>query len=92
LRSRQRRAKSRVGRPRYGIAPERARANRPLEFIFTAITFLVTILFEADVTWQGGAYATGVLVLMGEGDPTPVTRAVLQDEADPLRRRRIHVG
>ena len=33
--------------------------------IFTAIPFIVTILFEADVNAQGGAYATGVLVLMG---------------------------
>ena len=51
--------------PRYGMAPEWAKANRPLVFIFTGITFLVTILFEADVPAQGGAYATGVLVLMG---------------------------
>ena len=51
--------------PRYGMAPEWAKANRPLVFIFTGITFLVTILFKADVTAQGGAYATGVLVLMG---------------------------
>src|SRR6185369_15865853 len=28
------------------------------------ITFLITILFDADVDAQGGAYATGVLVLM----------------------------
>jgi hypothetical protein len=33
--------------------------------IFTGIAFLVTVLFKADVTAQGGAYATGVLVLMG---------------------------
>jgi hypothetical protein len=51
--------------PRYGMAPEWAKANRPLVLIFTTITFVVTILFEADVISQGGAYATGVLVLMG---------------------------
>ena len=50
--------------PRYGMAPEWARANRPLVAIFTGITVLVTIVFDANVDAQGGAYATGVLVLM----------------------------
>jgi hypothetical protein len=49
--------------PRFGMAPNWARAQRPLVVFLTLITYAVTIIFNADVDKQAGAYATGILVL-----------------------------
>jgi hypothetical protein len=70
--------------PRYGMAPEWARANRPLVLLVTAIGFAVTIYYHAGVESQAGAYATGVLVLMGS--------AALAVALDAYTRRRRWFG
>ncbi|HVW41870.1 MAG TPA: amino acid transporter [Amycolatopsis sp.] len=50
--------------PRYGMAPGWAGASRPLVIVISVIAFVITWIFDANVDAQGGAYATGVLVLI----------------------------
>jgi hypothetical protein len=66
--------------PRYGMAPDWARAIRPLVILFVGINLFVTWQFDANVEAQGAAYATGVLVL--------ITSACAAAVIDKWRRRR----
>jgi hypothetical protein len=50
--------------PRVGLAPEWVAYARPLVLVLFGFDVLVTLIFRANVEAQGGAYATGVLVLM----------------------------
>src|SRR5438309_7718428 len=50
--------------PRYGMAPDWARATRPLTLLIAVICVVVTVIFHASVDAQADAYATGVLAVM----------------------------
>jgi hypothetical protein len=50
--------------PRVGLAPEWVAYARPLVLLLFGFNVLITLIFRANVEAQGGAYATGVLVLM----------------------------
>ena len=50
--------------PRFGMAPRWVAYRRPLVLVLLSINIATTLVFRASVEAQGGAYATGVLVLM----------------------------
>jgi hypothetical protein len=50
--------------PRFGMAPHWVSFRRPLVLILLGVDTVITLIFRAEVEAQGGAYATGVLVLM----------------------------
>jgi hypothetical protein len=50
--------------PRLGMAPHWVAYSRPLVLLLFAFNVFITLIFRANVEAQGGAYATGVLVLM----------------------------
>ena len=70
--------------PRFGMAPGWVAFNRPLILIIFAICVVVTWVFHADVDAQGGAYATGVLVLILSAS-VAVALATLKEARDAHR-------